>query len=160
MAHERAGVLVTCEVNGGKIAVLQRRGQWKMEEGTLAPQKFPGLCQVTCLEKREPDDADSVATAERALLEELALISRLRGRPECRTLLDDGRTHILELPVTLEVIGCLRPEWNTGGFLFVPQSYCSSIKAKGNEGDFNDFGYEGQIVMFNDERQAVVNAFQ
>lgn len=160
---QSVGLVVVTEVAGlGRVAVLQRRGEFNHE--TTKPESYPGGCQVTVhggVEEMESFEQALLREAEEELGEGFvrAWQASGQGMQEMNRLEEDSRqviTYGVKLPA--EVIWKIRLGPSSGGLVFLPEAKVWEIK------DLNNYKRDGGVhmrevvAMFPDSRDAVERA--
>lgn len=168
---EAVGFVALTDVPGlGRVAVLQRRGEWNFEKDK--PESFPGACQVTAHGKREDEDEDLVDTLVRESEEESgeAFASCIASAfdDECGKgdAVEVGRVETSEkLVITyagvIPYIGVqtihLHP--GSGGLRFLTESQAGEIRDLTTYPKAEGVLRRDEIAMFPDEADAVRKAF-
>lgn len=157
-------VLLTDVPNMGRAALLQRRGEFNHEK--MAPESWPGACQVTAHGKVEVYE-----TCEQALYREISeelgalavQVIRAQGAkvPEIYHHATDQKTvftYGMVLPASL--LKCVQLGPSSGGLVLMPENQVDIIQNL-NLFDKTEGVRDRKIVaMFPDEIEAVKKAFE
>lgn len=157
------GLVVVTEVDGlGRVAVLQRRGEFNHE--TMKPESYPGGCQVTAhggVEEGEDFEQALLREAEEELGNGFvrAWQSSGQGMQEMVRLEENGRqVRTYGVKLSAEVLGQIRLGPSSGGLVLLPEAKAPEIK------NLKDYKKDGGvhmrevIAMFPDARDAVRKA--
>ena len=156
------GLVVVMEIDGQRVAVLQRRGEFNHE--TMKPESYPGGCQVTAhggVEETESFEQALLREVEEELGEDFVREWQSSGREiqELVRMEETGRkvrTYGIKLPA--DIIGKIRLGPSSGGLVLLPESEVVNIQ---NLKDLNrNEGVRDRkvIAMFPDARDAVRKA--
>lgn len=159
------GLVVLTDVPdmGGRVAVLQRRGEFNHEK--MKPESFPGACQVTAHGKVEEGENRFEALG-REFIEELGkavgdLIFRLGASPvELSRIVTEEKeavTYGALFPATFLQSVKLNP--SSGGLVLLTEDKVDSIQDLGSFDKKEGVTDRRVIAMFPDEIEAVRQAF-
>ncbi|MDP3999673.1 MAG: NUDIX domain-containing protein [bacterium] len=170
MADKRSvGLVMITEIpEMGRVAVLQRRGEFNHEK--MGPESWPGGCQVTAHGKVEENE-----TFERALFREIVeelgenlkhALMALRSSddmPMREVMRSEKGRHekvTLAVKVPMDFLGYIRLGPSSGGLVLLPETRLDEIKWLTDFG--KDVGVTDRriIAMFPDEIEAVRRAFE
>lgn len=160
------GLIVVTEVDGfGRVAVLQRRGEFNHE--TMKPESYPGGCQVTAHGGVEEGESFSQAL-NREIVEELSenfyMITRsnMAGAEGVQELvhLEGADQEVITYGVKLPVyfLSGIRLSPSSGGLVLLAEPEVEKVK---NLKDFDrSEGVRDRkvIAMFPDAKEAVIRA--
>ncbi len=159
------GLVVITDVPGmGRVAVLQRRGEFNHEK--MGPESWPGGCQVTASGGAEADE-NFLQALRREIEEELgenfirALSREDVGPVQELVHLEDADLEVITYGVKMpaDILGQIRLGPSSGGLVLLPEEEVGNIE---NLKDFDR--KEGvrdrkTIALFSDAKEAVVKAF-
>ncbi len=162
------GLVVLTELPsmGGVVAILQRRGKFNHEK--MAPESWPGGCQVTCHGKVEEGDEDVLDALQRELEEEFGwdAVQEILPDPNRAILLADEESETeraLTYGVLVPLSSFLREDVilnaSSGGLDFVTCDQLDQIQDLRNFDRKTGVTDLNTIAMFNDEAKAVTLAF-
>ena len=157
------GLVVITEVAGlGRVAVLQRRGEFNHE--TMKPESYPGGCQVTAhggVEETESFEQALLREVEEELGEDFVREWQSSGREieELVRMEETGRevrTYGIKLPA--DIIGKIRLGPSSGGLVLLSGNKATRIKNLKNYPKDSGVGVREVVAMFPDARDAVIKA--
>lgn len=162
------GLVVLTDVPSlGKVAILQRRGEWNHEK--MGPESFPGICQVTChgsLSENETFEQALLREAEEELgSEAMGLIAAAEERNELVMILQrdlgDKIVRSYALPMPADFLKILRLGPSSGGIRLLRTEELDAIQTvdpKDAEQKAKGVADRRVTAMFGDEMQAVAIA--
>jgi hypothetical protein len=168
MSKRSVGLIVLTTFEGAKVALLQRRGELKVEDGELKHESWPGACQVICHGGLEEGETPLVGL-QREVLEELspAFEDFVFGKPKLDLIPvshipDNGKGEEIwtyKVMIKPEDVALIRLSTESGGLVMVDKEEASRIQSL-KEGFLKSTGVIDRrtIAMFPDERDAVLAA--
>lgn len=153
---KRVGLLLMVDLPelGGLHAVLQVRGTFNPEK--MAPESYPGGCQVTCAGKIEPGERPDESLA-REVQEELGIDLWGDTTPVCVDVGGDEMQVMVAHPPA-EVLRKVRLHPGTGGLRLIQNGMpIRSLKIFGKVRGVRD---RDVVAMFREEAEAVQEAFR
>ncbi len=168
MATSHVGMLVLAEADVlGLCAVLQVRGTFNTEK--MAPESYPGGCQVTVYGKVKPYE-NLVTALHREILEELGpdtdqLIGVIEDLATRARIVFESRTEEKEIVIWATMLDCsflrsIRLGPDSGGMRLINPHQVKDIYDLRSYAKETGTQYRNTIAMFEDERKAVEKAFE
>ncbi len=167
------GFLAMTEVNGTLYAILQRRGEWNHEK--MAPESWPGACQVTAHGKIELGE-EFLPAVKREVAEELGswfgeIVAGLNwfraGNPQggdidVVTLYEDDKVRTEGFIIDNSYLRGFRLQPSTGGLKLITKEEVMGIVDLTSSSYNKEVGVVTRsiVAMFPDEIKAVKKAFE